>query len=135
MKTKNQLCNLYLIAEEAAYSAKGHFKSADWIKLIINMLIAVPLVTSLLTFGFNLGQLITQIVSFIGLLFSFIALLYTNEHVILNSKIIDHMELGNSYLELYKAIRTVCFEPSCITKEEVLNFQTKISELDKKSTT
>lgn len=130
----NEAVNCVLkLAEETAYSSKGHFKSADWYKIRMNLYICIPVSTSLLTFGFDLERMLTQTLSFLGLVFSSLAFLSVNSGTAMFEKIKGHMDLANSYLEIHKQIRTLFCDSSSITKDVVDKFQEMVSSLDRKS--
>jgi len=123
---------IYQLAEEAAYSAKGHFKSADWIRVSLSVYIFVPLFTSLIIFVVHLPDLADRILSFIGLLFASLALSSSrsNNRDRVSKEIKNHMELGNRYLELFKRMRTMAAGSGSPNEETLDDLQKQISELD-----
>lgn len=127
--------NLMKYAEEAAYSSKGHFKTADWIKTSLVIFICLPIVLSIIIIIFSdMPQWLNRLLSCVSVISSILALispLVSNQEMAL--KIInDHMALGNDYLELYKGIRNISAENS-ITKEQVEQISEKIKILDRRT--
>ena len=96
------------LAEEAAYSAKGHFKSSDWVRVSLSVYIFVPFASSLVLSIFSLQPQVIKVISTIGLLFGALALhsSITKNPEKTNDLVQKHMRLGNEYLALYKQIRT-----------------------------
>jgi hypothetical protein len=117
------------LAEEAAYSSKGHFKSADWINISIKLMISVPLITSSITYGFDLSRLYAQIISLLGLLYSVWALIYLNGNWFSDRRA-KHMTLGSQYLDLYKDIRIECAKSEKLSGDLINLYRVRISELD-----
>lgn len=126
--------NLYQIAEEAAYSSKGHFKTADWIKISLMLYIGVPLVTSVILLIFQLGDMATRILSFFGFLFSIIAMtsVAANNRDKTSETIKKHMDLGNKYLDLHKQVRVEATKAD-IDTSALTSFTQKIAELDRET--
>lgn len=124
--------NLYYIAEEVAYSAKGHFKTSDWIKISLSVYIFVPMVTSLLLLFFNFEDFVSRFLSFLGLLFSMIALsssMASNRDKA-NNRVKKHMELGNEYLEVFKKLRQMHSDEGGI---DLAQITARVGEIDKKT--
>lgn len=117
---------------ETAYSSKGHFKTADWMRLSLAALIVVPLLTSLVQAFFKLPEAVGNVLSFIGLLFSCLALtsvLAANKNKA-DEAMIGHTKLGNEYLALHKEMRVYATDGSSPTADQLAGWQSKISELD-----
>lgn len=126
--------NLLSLAEESAYSAKGHFKSADWVNYSVRFAIFFPLCISVYFLAFpSVGQLST-IAATLSLLFSVIALtsplIRDSERAV--KEIEGHMALGNEYLSVHKSIRNK-LPLENVTEDEVSQFSLQVSELDKKT--
>ena len=127
--TKKQL--LYHLAEEAAYSFKGHMKTADWIGIAIAVYIFVPMVTSLLALLFDLPQLGQRVASLLGFLFAAFALnsALANNRNEANRTVERHMELGNKYLDLYNEIKVAATELDRVDQSRLSQLQKRIGEL------
>jgi hypothetical protein len=65
---------LQQLAKEAIYSAKGHFKTADWIGMAVAAYVTVPLLTSLVIFIFDPTEIIEKVLALLGAVFSVLAL-------------------------------------------------------------
>lgn len=133
--TNNPIDNCKLIAEEVAYSAKGHFKTADSMKFATAILIIVPLLTSLVAFAFQMPDWISRTLGFFGLVFSSLALYsaLTNNPQKSEKAMSDHMALGNEYLAIYKEIRASCLSVEVVSSVQVEEWNARIANLDKKS--
>lgn len=123
---------LYQLAEEAAYSFKGHMKTADWIGVAIAFYIFIPMVTSLLVLIFSLPSFWQKIASLFGFLFAALAL---NSSLANNRRETDqivrkHMELGNRYLALYNEIKVIATDIENLNQVELSQLQQKIDELN-----
>ncbi len=126
---------LYQLAEEAAYSAKGHFKTADWMGISASVYIFVPLITSIVTLIFKVPEVPQRIISFVGFLFSLIALVsvWANNREKCDQTIKKHHDLANRYLEICKQVRSEIFSGQTIANNAIQNFQSSISQLDRES--
>lgn len=125
---------LYQFAEDTAYSSKGHFKTADWVKASLSFYIAIPLTTSLLLLLFYFPDLLQRILSFFGFLFSSFALSSTlsNNREKAQEKVEGHMELGNKYLEAHKKIKIMIANRK-YDHDSVEKIKKEICALDKKT--
>ncbi len=125
----------YQLAEETAYSSKGHFKTADWMGISVSVYIFVPLLTSIVTLIFMLPDVAQRIISFVGFLFSLIALMsiWTNNREKCAQAIKQHRDLANRYLEIHKQIRTQILSGQPVSADQVKGFQNSISQLDSES--
>lgn len=123
---------LYQMAEETAWSFKGHMKTADGYGFTLACLIVVPLVTSLLILIFDFSVFIQRIAAAMGFLFSSLALtstLATNKEKA-DQTISAHMELGNKYLDLYNEIKVLATDIPTINQEKLSELQRKVGELN-----
>lgn len=128
--TKKQL--LYHLAEEAAYSFKGHMKTADWIGIAIAVYIFVPMITSLLVLLFDLPLLGQRVASLLGFLFAAFALnsALANNRNEANRTVERHMELGNKYLDLYNEIKIAATEIDRVDQARLSQLEKRIAELN-----
>lgn len=123
---------LYQMAEETAWSFKGHMKTADWYGFTLACLIVVPLMTSLLVLVFALPVFVQRIASAMGFLFSSLALtstLATNKEKA-DQTISAHMELGNRYLDLYNEIKVLATDIATVDQTKLSALQKKVGELN-----
>jgi hypothetical protein len=128
--TQKQL--LYQMAEETAWSFKGHMKTADGYGFTLACLIVVPLITSLLVLIFDLPLFVQRIASALGFLFSSHALtstLATNKEKA-DKTISAHMELGNKYLNLYNEIKIIATDTSTLDQAKLSELKKKLNELN-----
>ncbi len=123
---------LYQMAEESAYSFKGHMKTADGYGFTLASLIVVPIVTSLLVLIFELPPVVQKIAAAAGFLFSSIALmstLATNKEKA-DQTIAAHTKLGNKYLDLYNEIKLAATDIDSLNQAKLAHFQKRIGELN-----
>ena len=123
---------LYQIAEEAAWSFKGHMKTADGCGFTLAALIVVPLITSLLVLVWEIPLFGQKLALAIGFLFSALALtstLATNKEKA-NRTISEHMDLGNKYLDLYNEIKVLATDIDTVNQEKLDYLQKKIGEFN-----
>jgi hypothetical protein len=120
------------LAEESIYSAKGHYKTADWLNVSLAGYIFIPLTTSLLLLLFTFPDLLQRILSFLGFLFASLALnsAINNNKDKGNKKIENHQSLGDKYLDLYKRLRTLYADLDNVTVGNLKNIQKELSQLD-----
>ena len=122
-------------AEEAAYSSKGHFKTADSFKSSVKVYISLPIILSIIIIIFSgMPQWLGKLLSFISIISSILALtssLVSNQEQA--AKIIsNHMTLGNEYLDLFKDIRNISTKEQ-ITNEEVNQISERMKLLDRRT--
>ena len=134
-RVNDMRAELKRLAEEAAYSAKGHFKSADWIRVSVKLYVAVPLVTSLIIFVFDVEGILEKCLAFLGALFSGLALtsVVGTRPEKAERAVREHMQLGNEYLDLYKELRAVHEIGEAIDSDRVHALRERMSGLDGKS--
>ena len=120
---------------ETAYSSKGHFKTADWMGLSLATYIVIPTVTSLLQVFYVFPDFIDRSLSFLGFLFSFLALssVWANNRNEADRSIEMHVNLGNKYLAIHKEIRVLLADINNINTGILSDLQTRISEIDQKT--
>lgn len=122
-------------AEEAAYSSKGHFKTADWLKISLGLYICLPIILSIILIIFSdAPQWLNKLLSCLSIIFSILALTspMVSNQVLATKTISEHMSIGNEYLDIYKKIRNISNE-SEVVKETIDNFSEQIKLLDKKT--
>ena len=127
--------NLLRIAEEVAYSSKGHYKSADWVSLSIKICIMFPIIISvaLLTWQ-TLPVDLSRFLNCTALVFSLIALMspVLNNQDKTAETIKNHMELGNGYLEIYKDIR-ILLTQGTVSDSDMNGIMDRVRSLDHKT--
>ena len=126
---------LYQLAEESAWSFKGHMKTADAYGFTLASLIVVPLLTSVIVLIFDLPIFIQKICALAGFLFSTFALMSTfaTNKEKADQAIKGHVELGNKYLDLYNEIKVSATDISSLDQTKLSQFQKKIGELNTKT--
>lgn len=122
--TNNPKENLLCLAEDIAYSSKGHFKTADWINASPRIYLFFPLMISFLLMTFTFPDYAVRLLSAISFaiaLFSILSHFASNQD---SAKVTieKHMELGNKYLALYKEIRTAYFSDDDIGSAAINDF-------------
>jgi len=126
---------LQRLAEEAIYSAKGHFKTADWIGMAVAAYVTVPLLTSLVIFIFDPTETIEKVLALLGAAFSVLALasVWSQRRDKSDRAVKMHMDLGNKYLELYKEMRTQ-WASRDVSPEAAAELRERLSALDRQTT-
>ncbi len=122
------------MAEEAIYSAKGHFKSSDWIGYCLFLLIVVPFITSSVILIFDVDDFWTRVLAFVGAVFSMLAIVYsfTSNQPQAKKRIEQHMTLGNQYLGIYSEIRELVMTNSQ-TPTKIQRLRKDLHELNVKT--
>ncbi|MCX6795785.1 MAG: hypothetical protein NT165_03640 [Candidatus Falkowbacteria bacterium] len=127
--------NLMRYAEESAYSSKGHFRTADWIKSSLKLYIGLPIILSILIIIFpDMPIWLSRILSFLSIGSSIMALLspaVSNQDSAFKN-VNDHMSLGNEYLGLYKDIRNISTS-NTISDDQIQEVVQRIKLLDEKT--
>jgi hypothetical protein len=122
-------------AEEAAYSSKGHFKTADWLKISLTLYICLPIILSIILIIFSDSPLwLNRLLSCLSIVFSILALTspMVSNQALATKTVSEHMSIGNEYLDIYKNIRNISNE-SHVLKETIEIFYEQIKSLDKKT--
>ena len=120
------------MAEETAWSFKGHMKTADGYGFTLASFIVVPIITSLLSLTFDLPSFIEKITAAMGFSFSVLALsstLATNKDKA-DATISAHMELGNKYLNLYNEIKVIATSMETVDQQMLTGLQKKLADLN-----
>lgn len=117
------------IGESTAYSAKGHFKTADIRRLSTYIYITLNFALSILCLANIVTTLWLQIFSIISL-FASILLLISETHGGL-SICREHMRFGNQYLELHNDTYTEFLNPY-VTQQKVEELKDRFNTLNKK---
>jgi hypothetical protein len=119
------------LAEETIYSAKGHFKTSDWIGRQLFLLVVVPFATSAITLVFTPPDWLVRLLAFAGLLFSTFALVfsYASNQQKAQEDMEKHLDCGNKYLEIYKKLRAGV-ETDSLTKNDLQTVTQEVSKLD-----
>ncbi len=127
--------NLMKYAEEAAYSSKGHLKSADWVSLSLKVYVTLPILASIILLCWqNMPIWLERTLNCIAFTFSTLALtspLVSNQNQA-SQTIEDHMTLGNEYLDVYKEIRDMVSN-GIITDEQSNQISSKMRTLDQRT--
>lgn len=122
---------LQRLGEEAIYSAKGHFKTADCIGMAVIAYVTVPLLTSLVIFIFNPIEFVEKLLALLGAGFSVLAIssAWANRSDKAERVVKGHMGLGNKYLELYKEMREA-HSTDEVAPDAVSRLRHRLSALD-----
>ncbi len=105
MSTQN--CNeqkiLQELGEDAAYTFKGLYKTADWLRLEYKILLFITLSFSIIVLGFDdsLPGLWVKILSVMALIASVWLLINQKEY----EKVEDYMRLADKYKNLFDRIK------------------------------
>ena len=90
------------LAEDCAYTFKGLYKTADWLKLEYKLYLAVPIIFSIVSFGFEeiMSPLALKLLAVLSMIFTSLALINQEEY----NKIEKYTKLANKYKTLYDEI-------------------------------
>ncbi len=131
----NNRQNLMKYAQEAAYSSKGHFKSADWLSLSLKLYVGLPIIISIILLSWqNMASWASRLLNCVAFIFSSLAItspLVNNQNQAIQT-LENHMALGNGYLILFKSIRDISTQ-EIIRKEDIEQISNKMKELDEKT--
>lgn len=127
--------NLMRIAEEAAYSAKGHMKSADWTQVSLRVFIGLPIIISIVLLSFqDINKDLSRLLNCVAFVFSMLA--FTSPVLSNPEKAADliekHMTLGNDYLQVYKDIRNLVAS-GLTNNEEINKISDRMKDLDSRT--
>ena len=133
----NQTCKkkLQRLGEDAAYTFKGLYKTADSLGFLYNIFLIIPIILSILCLGFeaNLPDWIIKIVSCLSLIAVLILLFKKSDFS--ESKIERYRKLANEYKEIYDEIECCyydCNERKDI-KKNIDSIMDRISKLRQKT--
>ncbi len=127
--------NLMKYAEEAAWSSKGHLKSADWVSVSLKIYVGLPIIVAIILLSWQgMPSWASRLLNCIAFIFSSLALTspLVNNQDQATKNVEDHMTLGNEYLQVYKDIRDLSTEET-ITKEAFDQISKRMKELDLKT--
>jgi glucan phosphoethanolaminetransferase (alkaline phosphatase superfamily) len=108
---------LQRVGEDAAYTFKGLYKTADSLGFFYNILLIIPIILSISCLGFeaHLSHWIIKIVSCLSLIAVFILLFKKNDFS--ESKIEKYRKVANEYKEIYDEIE--CYYHDCDEKRDI----------------
>ena len=120
---------LQRLGEDCAYTFKGLFKTADWLKLEYKLYLAVPIIFSIVSLGFEdmIPAFWLKVMAVLSMIFTSIALMHQSEY----EKIEAYMKLGNDFKTLYDDIESDFYRDDISRIEE---FKERIERLRKKTT-
>ena len=106
----NKRKRLQELGEDAAYTFKGLYKTADWLRLEYKILLFITLSFSIIVLGFNdsLPGLWVKIISVVALIASVWLLINQKEY----EKVEDYMRLADKYKNLFDKIRNTYYSKS-----------------------
>lgn len=120
--------------EDTAYSAKGHFKSADFYKSTMKWLISINILFAVFSIA-DLGDsdivnIITRVLGAVSLMASILILVRQSE----DGKNITqrHMEIGEEYLDIHHQLQAL-YNQETVSKEEFEKVKLRLSRITKKS--
>ena len=115
------------LGEDAAYTFKGLYKTADWLRLECKILLFITLLFSIIILGFdNSSSIYTKILSIVALIASVWLLVNQKEY----EKVEDYMRLADEYKNLFDEIRNTYYSKDL---KNIKDLQQKINNLRKKS--
>ncbi len=120
---------LQRLGEDCAYTFKELFKTADWLKLEYKLYLAVPIIFSIVSLGFEdmIPAFWLKVMAVLSMIFTSIALMHQSEY----EKIEAYMKLGNDFKTLYDDIESDFYRDDISRIEE---FKERIERLRKKTT-
>jgi hypothetical protein len=115
--------------ECTAYSAKGHFKSADFRRILIYILVIINIAFSVLSLLDILGGTTIKIIGVISLIASFLILMYQTKDEA--DYISNSMKTGEEYLKLHNDI-FIMNSRGNLTIKEIEELKDKVNKLNSK---
>jgi len=115
--------------ECTAYSAKGHFKSADFRRIMIYFLVIINIAFSVLSLLDIFGGTIIKISGVVSLFASFLILMYQTKDEA--DYISDSMKIGEEYLKLHNDI-FIMNSKGNLAMNEIEEIKDKVNKLNSK---
>lgn len=116
--------------ENTAYSAKGHFKSADLRKITITILLIVNLIFALLTLvDIGVSPVAIKIMGVVSLIATIYLLIFESQNG--KNSIKEHMLIGEEYLSIHYELQYL-FSKDLISESEIEEIRRKLNEIRKK---
>lgn len=116
--------------ECTAYSAKGHFKSADFRRLFTYTLIVVNIVVSIFSMIDLFNDMTIKIMGAFSLLASVLILMYQTK--VEADYISNSMKMGEEYLKLHNDIY-VLFSSKRFSDTDVIEIKERVNKLNSKN--
>jgi len=112
------------LAEDCAYTFKGLYKTADWLKLEYKLYLAVPIIFSIVSLGFEemISSFPLKILAVLSMVLTSLALMHQEEY----TKIEKYTQLANNYKSLYDEIEADYHKRDF---ENIDGYQQKVKEL------
>ncbi len=115
--------------ECTAYSAKGHFKSADFRRILIYFLVIINIAFSVLSLLDIIGDTTIKVLGVVSLFASFLILMYQTKD---EADYITHsMKIGEEYLKLHNDI-FIMHSRGNLTLKEIEEIKDKVNKLNSK---
>lgn len=114
-------------AENVAYTSKGLFKTADWLKIQYKVCILSTFLIGLVLLGFNISILFPKFLGIVSIMISIALLL--NEKDFKKSE--GYYRLANRYLSIYKDLQEMYYQGG--NPERLQNLREQIKKLDKET--
>ena len=116
------------LGEDAAYTFKGLYKTADWLRLEFKILVLITLLFSLIILGFgdNIPDTWSKILSITALIASIWLLINQGKY----EKVKDYMRLANQFKNLYDKIRNSYYSGHF---KNIPDFQNEMVKLRRKT--
>ncbi len=101
---QNEEIHLKRLAEDCAYTFKGLYKTADWLKLEYKLYLAVPIIFSIISLGFEdmMSPFTLKLMAVLSMVFTSLALMNQEEY----TKIEKYMQLANEYKTIYDELES-----------------------------
>lgn len=114
-------------AENVAYTSKGLFKTADWLKIQCNVCITVIFLIGLILLGFNIPIFFSKILGIVSIMISIVLL--RNEKDFRKSE--GYYRLANRYLAVYKELQGMYHQKA--SSDGLQNIREQIKKLDEET--
>lgn len=115
--------------ECTAYSAKGHFKSADFRRILIYFLVIINIAFSVLSMLDIIGDTTIKVLGVISLFSSFLILMYQTKNEA--DYISNSMKIGEEYLKLHNEIFVMSSKGNLALKD-IEEIKDKVNKLNSK---
>jgi hypothetical protein len=114
-------------AENVAYTSKGLFKTADWLKNQYKICIFASFSIGLILLGFNIPVSLSKALGIVSIMTGIILLIGEKEF----KKNEQYYELANRYLGIYKDLQEIYYKGE--NSEKLSNLRKQIKKLDEKT--
>jgi len=114
-------------AENVAYTSKGLFKTADWLKIRYKICVFASFSIGLILLGLNIPIILSKVLGIVSIMIGITLLLGEKEF----KKNEQYYKLANKYLGIYKDLQEMYYKGE--NSEKLYNLREQIKKLDKET--